>query len=93
MWQRCSKGHTLFRVKKQGKTRGATEKLKSGKTSNEVAFMKIELGKGVTRGIMVGPFPEAAFALPMSGLGKSVFIDPPIKIKFGYHLMVTERRK
>ncbi|VCW84341.1 unnamed protein product [Gulo gulo] len=89
-----------FLGEKQGKTMGATEKLKPGKTSNEVAVRYHEDRAGrrgdlgwVIRGTMVEPFPEAAFALPMSGLDKSVFIDPPIKTKFGYHLMMIERRK
>ena len=42
---------------------------------------------------MVGPFQEAAFALPVSGTDKPVFTDPPVKTKFGYHIIMVEGRK
>jgi hypothetical protein len=47
----------------------------------------------MTRGSMVGPFQEAAFALPVSGMDKPVFTDPPVKTKFGYHIIMVEGRK
>lgn len=47
----------------------------------------------MTRGSMVGPFQEAAFALPISVLDKPVFTDPPVKTKFGYHIIMVEGRK
>ena len=47
----------------------------------------------MTRGSMVGPFQEAAFALPISMLDKPVFTDPPVKTKFGYHIIMVEGRK
>ncbi|XP_003803499.1 peptidyl-prolyl cis-trans isomerase NIMA-interacting 4 [Otolemur garnettii] len=47
----------------------------------------------MTRGSMVGPFQEAAFALPVSGMDKPVFTDPPVKTKFGYHIIMIEGRK
>lgn len=40
----------------------------------------------------VGPFPEVAFALPVSGMGKSVFTVPPVKTKLG-DLIMAEGRK
>ncbi|XP_040329030.1 peptidyl-prolyl cis-trans isomerase NIMA-interacting 4-like [Herpailurus yagouaroundi] len=85
---------------KHGKIMEAMEKLKSGIRFNEVAIQYSEdkarqegdLG-WMTRGTMVGPFQEAAFALPISGLDKPVFTDPPVKTKFGYHIIMVEGRK
>ena len=45
------------------------------------------------RGSMVGPFQEAAFALPVSSLGNPVYTDPPVKTKFGYHIIMVEGKK
>jgi len=42
---------------------------------------------------MVGPFQEAAFALPVSSMDKPVYTDPPVKTKFGYHIIMVEGRK
>lgn len=47
----------------------------------------------MTRGSMVGPFQEAAFALPISTIGSPIYTDPPIKTKFGYHIIMIEGRK
>lgn len=47
----------------------------------------------MTRGSMVGPFQEAAFALPTSSLGNPVYTDPPVKTKFGYHIIMVEGKK
>lgn len=45
------------------------------------------------RGAMVGPFQDAAFALPVSTLAKPIYTDPPVKTKFGYHIIMVEGRK
>jgi len=45
------------------------------------------------RGSMVGPFQDAAFALPVSNLGSPVYTDPPVKTKFGYHIIMIEGKK
>lgn len=45
------------------------------------------------RGSMVGPFQEAAFALPVSTLQNPVYTDPPVKTKFGYHIIMVEGKK
>ncbi|KAI9032638.1 hypothetical protein CLU79DRAFT_727229 [Phycomyces nitens] len=45
------------------------------------------------RGAMVGAFQDAAFALQPSTCDKPVFTDPPVKTKFGYHLIMVEDRK
>ena len=47
----------------------------------------------MTRGSMVGPFQDAAFDLPISNLGSPVYTDPPIKTKFGYHIIMVEGKK
>ena len=46
-----------------------------------------------TRGSMVGPFQEAAFALPVSSLGNPVYTNPPVKTNFGYHIIMVEGKK
>uniref|UniRef100_A0A8C5VLU6 Peptidyl-prolyl cis-trans isomerase n=1 Tax=Microcebus murinus TaxID=30608 RepID=A0A8C5VLU6_MICMU len=75
---------------KHGKIMDAMEKLKSGMRFSEAAAQDSE---DKARGSMVGPFQEAAFALPVSGMDKPVFTDPPVKTKFGYHIIMVEGRK
>lgn len=41
----------------------------------------------------VGQFQEAAFALPISTVTNPVYTDPPIKTKFGYHIIMVEGKK
>ena len=85
---------------KQSKCLEALEKIKSGMKFNEVAAQYSEdkarsggdLG-WMTRGSMVGPFQDAAFALPKSTLDKPVYTDPPVKTKFGYHIIMVEGKK
>lgn len=47
----------------------------------------------MTRGSMVGSFQEAAFALQVSSLANPVYTDPPVKTKFGYHIIMVEGKK
>lgn len=47
----------------------------------------------MTRGSMVGPFQDAAFSLPVSTVTSPVYTDPPIKTKFGYHIIMVEGKK
>jgi len=54
--------------------------------------LKGDLG-WMTRGSMVGPFQDAAFALPISSLASPVYTDPPVKTKFGYHIIMVEGKK
>ncbi len=42
---------------------------------------------------MVGPFQEAAFALPISTLASPNYTDPPIKTQHGYHIIMVEGKK
>lgn len=41
----------------------------------------------------MGPFQEAALALPVSGLDKPVFTDPPVRMKCGYYYGWREKIK
>lgn len=78
----------------------AIEKIKGGMKFNEAAAQYSEdkarsggdLG-WMTRGSMVGAFQEAAFALPASSCDKPVYTDPPVKTKFGYHVIMVEGKK
>ncbi|CAG2182506.1 unnamed protein product, partial [Oppiella nova] len=47
----------------------------------------------MTRGSMVGAFQDAAFALPVSTTGSPIITDPPVKTKFGYHIIMIEGKK
>uniref|UniRef100_A0A182QPK1 Peptidyl-prolyl cis-trans isomerase n=1 Tax=Anopheles farauti TaxID=69004 RepID=A0A182QPK1_9DIPT len=85
---------------KQGKILEALEKLKEGQAFNVVATNYSEdkarqggdLGWQI-RGAMVGPFQDAAFALPISTTNAPKYTDPPIKTKFGYHIIMVEGKK
>lgn len=78
----------------------ALEKLKEGQAFNVVATNYSEdkarqggdLGWQI-RGAMVGPFQDAAFALPISTTNAPKYTDPPIKTKFGYHIIMVEGKK
>ncbi|KAK2723580.1 hypothetical protein QYM36_002056 [Artemia franciscana] len=47
----------------------------------------------MSRGSMVGPFQDAAFALEVSSLGNPKYTNPPVKTKFGYHIIMVEGKK
>lgn len=47
----------------------------------------------MTRGSMVGAFQEAAFLLQPSTSDKPLYTDPPVRTKFGYHIIMVEDRK
>ncbi len=47
----------------------------------------------MNRGSMVGDFQDAAFNLPTSTVNQPIYTDPPIKTKFGYHIIMVEERK
>ncbi|CAH1723915.1 peptidyl-prolyl cis-trans isomerase NIMA-interacting 4 [Aphis gossypii] len=85
---------------KQSKVLEAMEKLKAGAKFNEIAatYSEDKARQGgdlgwMIRGSMVGPFQDAAFALPTSSLANPVYTDPPVKTKFGYHIIMVEGKK
>ncbi|KAG5899301.1 hypothetical protein JTB14_029255 [Gonioctena quinquepunctata] len=85
---------------KQSKCLEAMEKLKAGQKFPEVAaaYSEDKARSGgdlgwMVRGSMVGPFQEAAFALPISTVNSPVYTDPPVKTKFGYHIIMVEGKK
>ncbi|KHN81534.1 Peptidyl-prolyl cis-trans isomerase NIMA-interacting 4 [Toxocara canis] len=100
-----AKGGTAVKVRhilceKQSKALEALEKLKSGMKFNEVAatYSEDKARSGgdlgwMTRGSMVGPFQDAAFALPKSTVNEPVYTDPPVKTQFGYHIIMVEGKK
>jgi len=78
----------------------ALEKLQEGTSFDAVAreYSQDKARNGgdlgwMVRGSMVGPFQDAAFKLPISTTAKPKYTDPPIKTKFGYHLIMVEGRK
>lgn len=99
------KGGTAVKVRhilceKQSKALEAIEKIKSGTKFDEVArqYSEDKARQGgdlgwMTRGSMVGPFQDAAFALQNSTTSNPVYTDPPIKTKFGYHIIMVEGKK
>ncbi|KRY39249.1 Peptidyl-prolyl cis-trans isomerase NIMA-interacting 4 [Trichinella spiralis] len=85
---------------KLSKANEAMEKLKAGEKFNIVAssYSEDKARQGgdlgwMVRGSMVGPFQDAAFGLPISTVDKPVFTDPPVKTKFGYHIIMVEGKK
>ncbi|GCB67196.1 peptidyl-prolyl cis-trans isomerase NIMA-interacting 4 isoform X1 [Scyliorhinus torazame] len=100
-----SKGGNAVKVRhilceKHSKIMEAMEKLKSGMKFNEVAsqYSEDKARQGgdlgwMTRGSMVGPFQDAAFALSNSTTDKPIYTDPPVKTKFGYHIIMVEGKK
>ncbi|XP_053129467.1 peptidyl-prolyl cis-trans isomerase NIMA-interacting 4 isoform X1 [Hemicordylus capensis] len=85
---------------KHSRAQEAMEKLKAGVRFSEVAsqYSEDKARQGgdlgwMSRGSMVGPFQDAAFALPVSSMDKPVYTDPPVKTKFGYHIIMVEGRK
>ena len=71
-------GIVIFKMNHFYKIRYCTNYLKKG-----------DLG-WMIRGSMVGPFQDAAFALPISTLASPVYTDPPIKTQFGYHIIMVK---
>ena len=103
--EKTPKGGTSVKVRhilceKYSKVMEAMEKLSEGTRFDEVAAKYSEdkarhggdLG-WMSRGSMVGPFQEAAFSLSSSTVAKPVYTDPPVKTKFGYHIIMVEGKK
>lgn len=99
------KGGTAVKVRhilceKQSKVLEALEKLKSGVKFPDVAsqYSEDKARQGgdlgwMIRGSMVGDFQDAAFKLPISTVNNPVYTDPPVKTKFGYHIIMVEGKK
>lgn len=47
----------------------------------------------MNRGSMVGEFQDAAFKLEASSCDTPIYTNPPVKTKFGYHIIMVEDRK
>ena len=77
----------------------ALQKIQEGqrfdKVAQEYSEDKAKSGGSLgwmTRGSMVGPFQDAAFALTPSTLDKPV-LSPLVKTSFGYHIILVEGRR
>ncbi|KAI9291373.1 hypothetical protein K502DRAFT_321298 [Neoconidiobolus thromboides FSU 785] len=72
------------------------DKMRFDKVAEQYSEDKAKSGGNLgwlNRGGMVGPFQDAAFALQPSTCDNPIFTDPPVKTKFGYHLIMVEDRK
>lgn len=85
---------------KHSKCMEAMEKLKEGQRFSDVATSYSEdkarhggdLG-WMSRGSMVGPFQDAAFELQPSTVDKPIYTDPPVRTRFGYHIIMIEGKR
>ncbi|KAL4072487.1 hypothetical protein V8B97DRAFT_374023 [Scleroderma yunnanense] len=84
---------------KHSKAMEAMEKVQGGQSFDKVAQEysedKAKAGGSLgwmTRGSMVGPFQDAAFALQPSTVSKPI-LSPLIKTNFGYHIIMVEGRR
>ncbi|KAG9124795.1 Peptidyl-prolyl cis-trans isomerase pin4 [Ceratobasidium sp. 392] len=84
---------------KQSRALEALQKIQEGqrfdKVAQEYSEDKAKAGGSLgwmTRGSMVGPFQDAAFALNPSTLDKPV-LSPLVKTSFGYHIILVEGRR
>ena len=57
-----------------------------------ITILQGDLG-WMSRGSMVGPFQDAAFQLEPSTVDRPVYTDPPVKTKFGYHIIMVEGKR
>ncbi|KAJ1949731.1 Peptidyl-prolyl cis-trans isomerase pin4 [Linderina pennispora] len=96
--QAVSVRHIL--CEKHSKVMEALAKLQAGERFDQVAseFSEDKAKQGgnlgwMVRGSMVGAFQDAAFALQPSTTAKPVYTNPPVKTKFGYHIIMVEGRK
>ncbi|KAK9508245.1 hypothetical protein O3M35_007945 [Rhynocoris fuscipes] len=79
----------------------AIEELKSGSRFDDVAAYysedKSRRGGGnlgwMTNGSMVRSFKDAAFNLSISTVNKPVYTDPPVRTKYGYHVIMVEGKR
>lgn len=97
---RQSQTGSYILCEKESKILEALEKLQAGEKFQDVAtaYSEDKATKGgdlgwQPRGAMVGPFTDAAFNLPVSNIRKPIYTDPPIKTKFGYHIIMVEDKR
>mmetsp|Transcript_4491 Transcript_4491/g.4954 ORF Transcript_4491/g.4954 Transcript_4491/m.4954 type:complete len:125 (+) Transcript_4491:61-435(+) len=93
-------GYTRVKVRhilceKHSKAMEAMQKLSDGVSFADVArdYSEDKARQGgdlgwKIRGEMVGPFQEAAFALPKGGM-----TPEPVRTQFGYHIILVEDKK
>jgi len=84
---------------KHSKVSEALQKIQEGqrfdKVAQEYSEDKAKAGGSLgwmTRGSMVGPFQDAAFALQPSTVDRPV-LSPLVKTNFGYHIIMVEGRR
>jgi len=84
---------------KHGKATEALQKIQEGqrfdKVAQEYSEDKAKTGGSLgwmTRGSMVGPFQDAAFALTPSTVDKPI-LSPLVKTVHGYHIILVEGRR
>ncbi|KAH9947540.1 hypothetical protein B0H21DRAFT_738475 [Amylocystis lapponica] len=84
---------------KHSKATEALQKIQEGQRFDKVAqdYSEDKAKAGgslgwMTRGSMVGPFQDAAFALEPSTVDKPV-LSPFVKTNFGYHIIMVEGRR
>jgi len=84
---------------KHSKVTEALQKIQEGqrfdKVAQEYSEDKAKAGGSLgwmTRGSMVGPFQDAAFALEPSTVDKPI-MTPLVKTNFGYHIIMVEGRR
>ncbi|KAI6168309.1 hypothetical protein EDD17DRAFT_1465900 [Pisolithus thermaeus] len=84
---------------KHSRAMEALEKIQGGqrfdKVAQEYSEDKAKTGGSLgwmTRGSMVGPFQDAAFALQPSTVDKPT-LSPLVKTNFGYHIIMVEGRR
>ncbi|KIP04488.1 hypothetical protein PHLGIDRAFT_129470 [Phlebiopsis gigantea 11061_1 CR5-6] len=84
---------------KYSKATEALQKIQEGqrfdKVAQEYSEDKAKAGGSLgwmTRGSMVGPFQDAAFALQPSSVDKPT-LSPLVKTNFGYHIIMVEGRR
>ena len=84
---------------KHSKATEALQKIQEGQSFNKVAQEysedKAKAGGSLgwmTRGSMVGPFQDAAFALTPSTVDKPI-TSSLVKTNFGYHIIMVEGRR
>ncbi|KAI5703877.1 hypothetical protein M8J76_001061 [Diaphorina citri] len=75
----------LYKIRTIAQLRTSAQKINHKQNKGDLGW--------VVRGSMVGEFQDAAFKLPISTVNNPVYTEPPIKTKFGYHIIMVEGKK